>query len=143
MVVLIAAMLPVGIALTSTGLAAQIAHGLEGLARFGPRFFELSSYLVAVLATQLVGGQVASLVVAPVAVASALEIHNAGVDPRTVGLLIALGCSTAFLTPVAHPVNILMMRPGDYRAGDFFKVGLPLTVLCTATVAILLYCGFI
>ena len=142
-VVLIAAMLPVGTALTSTGLAALIAQALEGMARFGPRTFEMASYLVAVLITQMVGGQVAALVVAPVAVASALELQGAGIDPRTVGLLIALGCSTAFMTPIAHPVNVLMMGPGGYRPADFLKAGLPLTLLCTAVVGLLLFFALI
>ena len=42
----------------------------------------------------------------------------------------AIGCSASFLTPLAHPVNVLMIGPANYTFGDFFKVGWPLTVVC-------------
>lgn len=142
-VVLIAAMAPVGQALTSTGLASEIALSLQGLAQYGPHVFMMANYLLAVIAAQVIGGQVASLVVAPVAIASAVELHNPGVDPRMVGLLVALGCSTAFMTPMAHPVNILMMGPGGYRPIHFLKVGLPLTILCILVIAALMGAGAI
>ena len=136
-IVLIAAMAPVGAALSNCGLATGVAHSLQGLASHGPRAFAMANYLLAVVVTQVIGGQVASLVVGPLAVASAFEL-GPGIHPHTVGLVVALGCSTAFMTPIAHPVNVLMMGPGGYTAGDFLKIGVPLTVLCTLTMGLML-----
>ncbi len=53
----------------------------------------------------------------------------AGVNPRAIGMAVALGCSLAFLTPLGHPVNMLVMGSGGYSFRDYFKVGGPLTIL--------------
>jgi di/tricarboxylate transporter len=52
-----------------------------------------------------------------------------GVNAQAVAVAVAIGCSTAFLTPVAHPVNILMMGPGGYVPRDFLRVGIGMTIL--------------
>lgn len=138
-IVLIAAMTPVGTALHNTGLAASIAQSLSWFLQFGPHAFEMANFFLAVTLTQMVGGQVAALVLAPLTLSSAVLLASAGVSPAKVGLAVAIGCSTAFLTPIAHPVNILMMGPGGYRGSHFVKVGLPLTLLCSLGVGILLW----
>jgi di/tricarboxylate transporter len=51
------------------------------------------------------------------------------VDPQAVAVATAIGCSAAFLTPMAHPVNLIMVGPGNYRFGDFFKAGAGLMVV--------------
>jgi len=76
--------------------------------------------------TQFMGGQVASLVIAPLAIAAANQIH---VDPRSMGMAVALACSLAFPTPFGHPVNIMVMGSGGYTIRDYLRVGLPLTIL--------------
>ena len=68
-------------------------------------------YLFTVALAQLVGGQVTALIVGPIAVSAAVQL---GVNPSAVGVAVAMGCSAAFLTPIAHPVNVLMMGPGSY-----------------------------
>jgi di/tricarboxylate transporter len=73
-----------------------------------------------------VGGQVAALLMGPIVLAGALQL---GADPQTVGLAAAVACSAAFLTPMSHPVNVLMMGPGGYRPGDFARVGLLMTIV--------------
>lgn len=137
-IVLIAAMVPVGTALQRSGLAEQVAASLTSLLAYGPNAYALANYLCAMLLTQVMGGQVASLVLGPLAVASAIHLQTQGVSPQVVAVMVALGCSTAFLTPMAHPVNVLMMSPASYRGRDFLRFGVPLTALCTTLVAILL-----
>jgi len=65
-------------------------------------------------------------VVAPIAIGSAQQI---GADPRAMAMGVALASSMTLLTPLGHPVNVLVMGPGAYRFQDFFKVGLPLTMV--------------
>jgi di/tricarboxylate transporter len=130
-VVLIAGMLPIGTALVNTGLAAQIGRAFTaGLASAGSLALIAGLYLFTVLVTQLVGGQVAALIVGPIAVSAAV---NLGINPTAVGVAVAMACSAAFLTPIAHPVNVLMMGPGGYTFSDFFRVGLGMTVVCFLT----------
>jgi di/tricarboxylate transporter len=81
---------------------------------------------VALLLAQFMSGQVAALVVAPLALAVA---QSSGLDARALGMAVALGCSLCFPTPTGHPVNIMVLSLGGYRFRDFLKVGLPLTVL--------------
>jgi len=126
-VVLIAGMLPIGTALVETGLAARIGQAFTvTLAPAGPMALIAGLYLFTVLLTQLVGGQVAALIVGPIAVSAAVQL---GVNPPAVGIAVAMACSAAFLTPIAHPVNVLMMAPGGYTFNDFLRVGLGMTII--------------
>jgi di/tricarboxylate transporter len=68
--------------------------------------------------------------VGPVAINAALQM---GVDPQAMSVAVAMACSMAFLTPIAHPVNILIMGPGGYEFGDFFKVGFAMTIVTLLT----------
>ena len=72
------------------------------------------------------GGQVTVLVTGPIAISAALSMHT---SPQAMAVAAALGCSASFLTPIAHPVNILMIGPGNYRFSDFFRAGWLLTVI--------------
>lgn len=126
-VFLIAGMLPLSTAMIHTGLAARLGAALvEVAAPFGPLALVTSLFVLTMLVTQAVGGQTAALMVGPVAVTSAVHL---GVNPQATAVAVAMACSAAFLTPVAHPVNILMMGPGGYTFGDFFKVGLGMTLV--------------
>lgn len=126
-VFLIAGLLPLSIGLVETGLSEQIGDFLSGaFLPFGALGMIAGFFLVTVAITQLIGGQIAALVIGPVAVSAALA---GGVNAQAVAVAVAIGCSTAFLTPVAHPVNILMMGPGGYVPRDFLRVGIGMTVL--------------
>jgi di/tricarboxylate transporter len=132
---LIAGMLPVSIALVNTGLAERIGAGLVGtLEPFGSLALIAGLFLLTMLVTQVLGGQVSALIVGPVAVTAALQV---GINPQAVAVAVAIACSTAFLTPLAHPVNVLMMAPGGYVPKDFLKIGAWLTLI---TFAVLLVC---
>jgi len=138
-VFLVAGMLPMGIAMTKTGAADLLTHGLiailGGTGRVG-----LLAGLVAlgILLTQVMHGAAVAAVLAPVAIQTAEQV---GANPRAMAMGVALATSMAFLTPLGHPVNALVMGPGGYRFRDYFKIGLPLVlvlfVLIVALVPIL------
>ncbi|KPV50748.1 potassium transporter TrkA, partial [Kouleothrix aurantiaca] len=135
-VVPIAGMLPIGTALVSTGLAAQIGQVFTlTLASAGPLAVIAGLYLFTALLSQLVGGQVAALIIGPIAVSAAVQL---GVNPSAVGVAVSMACSAAFLTPIAHPVNVLMMAPGSYTFGDFLRVGAGMMAICFATLLLVL-----
>lgn len=131
-VFLIAGMLPAGIALTRSGAVEWLSQRfVAALAGWGPLALAGGMYLLAMLLAQVMSGQVAAVVLAPVAIVVAQHV---GADPRAIAMAAALGCSTSFLTPTGHPVNVFVMGPGGYRFRDFLRVGLPLTLLLFVTV---------
>jgi di/tricarboxylate transporter len=133
-VMLIAGLLPFGTALVATGLATQIGDGLTVmLASAGPLALIAVLYIGTVIVTQFVGGQVAALIMGPIAVSAAIRT---GVNPQAVGVAVAMACSAAFLTPIAHPVNVLMMGPGGYSFGDFARSGAGMLVVCLVALLI-------
>lgn len=133
---LVAGMLPLGLAMTKTGATALFANALTGFTRpFGPLALLLSLLTLTVLLSQAMKGAAVSAVITPIAIQAA---HQLGADPRAMAMGVALATSMAFVTPLGHPVNILMIGPGGYRFKDFFKVGLPLTVLLFAAVILIL-----
>ena len=117
---LVAGLLPLGFAMIDTGLAQRAASLLTGLARGGGMSAVILMFLVAAGTTQLIGGQVSALLVGPIALAVAEAV---GVDLRAMAVAVAIGASAAFLTPMAHPVNAMMMGPGGYRPIHFLRVG--------------------
>jgi di/tricarboxylate transporter len=127
-VVLVGGMLPLGIALTKTGAADMIARFLSSnLSQFGPLMLLAGFLLLTVILTQFIpGGSATPLVIVPIAVTAAQQI---GADPRGFAMAVALVTSASFLTPMAHPVNALVMGPGGYRPRDYFRLGLPLAIL--------------
>ncbi len=131
---LIAGMLPISIAMINTGLAERIGEGIVALtAPYGPLTLIGGFFLLTMFITQVIGSQVTALVLGPIAVTAALQI---GVNPQAVAVAVATGCSAAFLTPIAHPVNILMMGPGSYKPSDFLKVGSCMAVVTFVTLLI-------
>ena len=123
---LIAGMWPLGIAIRSTGLADSISQWMGGLSVYGSNALTIALILGGLSLTQLLGSQVASIVLTPIGLTMAVVV---GVDPRAIGMAIALSCSLAFLTPLGHPVNMLVMGSGGYSFRDYIKVGGPLTLI--------------
>ncbi|MDD5467335.1 MAG: SLC13 family permease [Anaerolineales bacterium] len=133
---LVAGMLPLGIAMTKTGATKLFADALTRLfTPFGVLGLLFGLMTLTVLLSQAMKGAAVSAVIAPIAISAA---RNFGVDPRAMVMGVALATSMAFVTPLGHPVNILMMGPGGYRFRDYFKVGLPLTALLFGVVMLLL-----
>ncbi len=126
-VFLIAGMLPLGVAMTNTGAAALVGQVLvSALGGWGPLAVAGGLFLATTALTQIISGQVTPVVLAPIAIAAAEQL---GTDPRGLALAVALACSTAFLTPISHSSNMLVMGPGNYRFNDYARAGLPLTLV--------------
>ena len=135
-VFLIAGMLPLGLALTMTGAAAWLGQVMiQAFGGQGPLLLLSVFYLTAMLLTQFVSGQAAAVIVAPIALSAATQINS---NLYAFAMAAALACSTAFMTPIAHPVNLLVMGPGGYTPRDFLKVGLPLTLVVFSVMLIIL-----
>ena len=128
---LVAGMLPLSAAITDSGLATRVGSLLlTSLADASPLILVAGMALLTTLIVQIIGGQVTALMVGPIAINAAMQI---GVDPRAMAVAVAMACSMAFLTPIAHPVNILMMGPGGYKFSDFPKVGAGMTLVTLLT----------
>ena len=113
--------------MVNTGLAALVGrNALEVLGNHGSRGLAAAAFLLSSLLTQVMGSQATAFVVGPIAISAALHL---GSNPQAIAVATALGCSASFLTPLAHPVNLIMMSPGNYRFGDFARVGLGLMLV--------------
>ncbi|HLU11509.1 MAG TPA: SLC13 family permease [Oceanobacillus sp.] len=124
---LVAGMLPVSIAMVNTGLADRIGNAvIASLSPYGPLALLAGLIVLTILIVQVVGSQVTAVIFGTIAVHTALQV---GINPQAVGVAVAIACSTAFLTPIAHPGNILVMGPGGYKPADFTRVGLGMTLV--------------
>ncbi|MDO9546978.1 MAG: SLC13 family permease [Pelolinea sp.] len=114
-------MYSISIALVESGLAQSAGLLLSRLAElFGPLGLAGGGFVIASLLSQIMGGQFEMMVTGPIAISAAIQY---GLSPQAIALAVALGCSNSFLTPMAHPANLLMMAPGGYKFSDFFKIG--------------------
>jgi di/tricarboxylate transporter len=124
---LIAGMYVVSDAMVETHLADLLGNLMLPLVKpFGALGLAAGAYLLTSLLTQVVGGQVTALITGPITISAAIRT---GVNPQAIAVATAIGCSACFLTPFAHPVNILMIAPGNYTFGDFFRSGWMLTLI--------------
>jgi len=134
---LIAGMWPLSTAILSSGLADQVVNQILHTLGHPPAIVSAGVLmLITFIITQLMGGQVASLVMAPLAISAAQTL---GVDVRGMGMAVALSCSLAFPTPFGHPVNIVVMSAGGYTFKDYVRVGGPLTILVAMIILLGLY----
>jgi di/tricarboxylate transporter len=133
-VFLVAGTLPLGIAMQITGTA-EFLGGLmvDAVGGLGPLALLAGFYILTNLLTQFMSNAASTVVIAPIAIGAAQQI---GSDPHSLLMAVAVGASAGFLTPVAHQSNVLVMGPGGYRFGDYFKSGLPLDLLTLAVVLV-------
>ena len=129
-VVLLAALLPVAGAMQMTGAADLVARLLlDSIAR-GDAVIGLIVILVTTMVlTDMMNNAATAAVMAPIALGAALQL---GVNPDTFLMAVALGASCAFLTPIGHQNNTLVLGPGGFRFGDYWPMGLPLDVIVVA-----------
>jgi di/tricarboxylate transporter len=126
-IVLIAAMLPIGEALETTGGSRLIADALLEIGQAAPPAATVAILMVGVmLLSNVVNNAAAAVLAAPVAISLSRGME-ASADPLL--MAVAIGASCAFLTPIGHQSNTLVMAPGGYRFGDYWRLGLPLSAL--------------
>ena len=129
-IVLLGAMIPVGGALDSTGAAALLAGGLVGLAGDYATWVLLAFVLALTMTlSDVMNNAATAVVMAPIAISIASGV---GASQDAFLMAVAVGASCAFLTPIGHQCNTLVMGPGGYRFGDYWRVGLPLEILIMA-----------
>lgn len=128
-IVLLAAMIPVGQALESTGAAGLIASWMLALGSDSAPWQVVAVILVGtLLLSNIVNNAAAAILTAPIALSLASQL---GLASDALLMAVAIGASCAFLTPVGHQSNALVMEPGGYRFGDYWRLGLPLSVIVT------------
>jgi di/tricarboxylate transporter len=126
-VVLVGGMIPLSIAMQQTGAAERLAHLLVDLAGGGSPYLLLFGLALLTAALgQLISNTATALIVIPIAVSAAADT---GVSVRPLLMAVTVAAAAAFLTPVATPVNLMVMGPGGYRFGDYWRLGLPLLAL--------------
>jgi di/tricarboxylate transporter len=126
-IVLLGAMIPVGTALEATGTTSLIASSLVGAAAgFPPALLLAIILIVTMTLSDVINNAATAVVMAPIA---ATVANKLGVNPDAFLMAVAVGASAAFLTPIGHQNNTLILGPGGYRFGDYWRMGLPLEVL--------------
>ncbi len=135
-VLLIAGMLSLGLAMEETGAAALLAEEVLGsLAALGPRALIAGLFVITALSAQIMPTAAVAVLMSPVALDTAVALD---LSPHALLMVLAIGASCAFMSPVGHAVNLLVMGFGGYRFTDYTKVGLPLTLLLLLVVVFFL-----
>ncbi len=126
-VILVGAMIPLSTAMTNSGAANLMAEALVHLVGGGSPYALLAGlFVLTAILGQLISNTATALIVIPIATAAASEL---AISPRPVLMSVAVVSAAALLTPVATPVNLMVMSPGGYRFDDYWKLGLPLMLL--------------
>ena len=126
-IVLIAAMMPMSMALEKTGASEYISNSLvSGLGVYGPFALMAGIYFTTSLMTMFISNTATAVLLAPIAMNSAIQI---GVDPTPFLFAVAVAASMCFASPFSTPPNALVMPAGQYTFMDYIKVGLPLQII--------------
>jgi di/tricarboxylate transporter len=134
-VVIVAAMIPVSVAVEQSGAADEISHLLIGVVGdAGPYALLLGLFVITAVFGQLISNTATALIVIPIAISASTEI---GVSVRPVMMSITIAAAAAFLTPVATPANLMVMDPAGYKFADYWKLGLPMLLLFMAAAVLL------
>ncbi|MEE8444343.1 MAG: SLC13 family permease [Alphaproteobacteria bacterium] len=129
-IVLLAALIPIGGALQETGGTQLVAVGLMNVTQGLPPAAVLTLLLVVTMTlSDVINNAATAVVMAPIGAGIAQQL---GVNADPFLMAVAIGASCAFLTPIGHQNNTLVMGPGGYRFGDYWRVGLPLEILIVA-----------
>lgn len=124
---LIAAMLPLGIAIQETGAAAMVSRWVvEMIGGFGPTAILAGIMVLCALGTMIMPAPVLAVIMSPIALNTAIDL---GVSPYAFLMGVAYALAASFLSPVSIPVNTLVMTPGGYRYSDYVKQGLPIILI--------------
>lgn len=126
-VVLVAGMIPISTAVVETGAADQLAGLLlDVVGDAGPYALLAGLFVLTATLGQLISNMATALVVIPIAITAAVDM---GVSVRPVMMSLTVAAAAAFMTPVATPGNLMVMGPGGYEFGDYWRLGLPMLIL--------------
>jgi di/tricarboxylate transporter len=126
-IIMLAAMIPIGTALQTTGLSDVISSSISLLAADMSLFWLLFLILIITMATtDIINNAATAVIMAPISAGIGLELGYA-IEPFL--MVVAVGASCAFLTPIGHQCNTVVMGPGNYKFTDYWRLGLPLDIL--------------
>ncbi len=129
-IVLLGSLIPIGAALESTGGTALIADGIIALAEGYPPSVVLALLVIVTMTlSDVLNNTATTVIAAPIAIDMANRM-GVSADPFLMGVAVAASC--AFLTPIGHKNNTLIMGPGGYKFGDYWRMGLPLEIIVIA-----------
>ena len=128
-IILLGGLIPVGRALESTGATELVANSIVNLTDGLPTYMIIALILVTTMfLSDIINNAATALVMAPISVGIANQL-GVNIDPFL--MAVAIGASCAFLTPIGHQSNTLVMGPGGYQFGDYWRMGLPLEMIIT------------
>lgn len=129
-IVLLGALIPVAVAMETTGAADLLARSLlETVARGSPVIALIIILVVTMTLSDLMNNAATAAVMAPISISTAAQLNSSA---DTFLMAVAIGASCAFLTPIGHQNNTLILGPGGFRFGDYWKLGLPMEILVVA-----------
>ncbi len=129
-IIMLAAMIPIGTALQTTGLSDVISSNISLLAADMSLFWLLFLILIITMATtDIINNAATAVIMAPISAGIGIELGYA-IEPFL--MVVAVGASCAFLTPIGHQCNTVVMGPGNYKFTDYWRLGLPLDILIIA-----------
>jgi di/tricarboxylate transporter len=129
-IVLLGSMIPIGAALQSTGGTTLIVDGILAIsAGFSPAVVLTLLIVVTMTLSDVMNNTATAVIAAPIAIETAARL-SVNPDPFLMGVAVAASC--AFLTPIGHKNNTLILGPGGYRFGDYWRMGLPLEIIIVA-----------
>ena len=132
---MIAAMIPMGIALQKTGTAQIVANNLVNyLGTINPILLLGGIFLLTTVFSQVINNSATAVLMAPIAILAANALN---ISPEPFMITVAISASTAFLTPVGTTTNAMVMNAGGYKFLDYLKVGTPLLILFFITTLLL------
>ncbi|HEY5598835.1 MAG TPA: SLC13 family permease, partial [Kiloniellales bacterium] len=126
-IILLGAMIPIGAALESTGATNVVSQPIIALQGQAPLWTLLALLLMAtMLLSDVMNNAATAVIMAPIGISLA---QGLSVDADPFLMAVAVGASSTYLTPIGHQSNLLVMGPGGYRFGDYWRMGLPLDIL--------------
>ena len=138
-VVLLATMIPIGNTLTEYGISSYVASSLASLSQYlGLVWILVILMIITMFLSDIINNAATAVIMAPIAANIALEM---GVSIDAFLMTVTIGASCAFLSPIGHQCNTLVMGPGNYKFGDYWKLGLPLEIIivCVSIPVILIF----
>ena len=129
-IIMLAAMIPIGTALQTTGLSDIISTSISNIAGDMSLFWLLFVILIITMATtDIINNAATAVIMAPISAGIGMQL---GYDIEPFLMVVAVGASCAFLTPIGHQCNTVVMGPGNYKFTDYWRLGLPLDILIIA-----------
>jgi di/tricarboxylate transporter len=125
-IVIIAASLALGTAMTNSGLADEIASRLIGTVSSSPELTLLAMFVLTAVFSAVISNVAAAVILFPIAVSAA---ESMGLNVLPFAVMIMVAASASFATPIGYQTNLMVYGPGDYQFSDFLKLGVPLTII--------------